>query len=139
MTDNPLIVDESLFSPKMIHQSTRDCVLSCSLMSKLGKRCSYWDNVVRIIILRKKSLLFQQKKRKKKCLPTYSNFEFEKMGTKIFFYHGLNISFRMNTSFPKNQHKGETCLWYTTFFWPAPAIPRVFLYFGSYKYEIEFS
>ena len=70
MTDNPLIVDESPFSPKMIHQSTtRDCVLSCSLMSKLGKRCSYWDNVVRIIILRKKSLLFQQKKKKE--MPTY--------------------------------------------------------------------
>ena len=38
--------------------------------------------------LRAKTLLFFKKK-KKKCLPTYSNFEFEKMGTKKFFYHGL--------------------------------------------------
>ena len=35
-----------------------------------------------------KIFAFFQKK-KKKCLPTYSNFEFEKMGTKKFFYHGL--------------------------------------------------
>ena len=71
MTDNPLIVDKSLFSPKMIHQSTRDCVLSCNLMSKLGKRCSFRDNVGRIIILRGKSLLFQQKKIKRNAyLPT---------------------------------------------------------------------
>ena len=69
MTDNPLIVDESLFSPKMIHQSTRDCVLSCNLMSKLGKRCYFRDNVGQDIILREKSLLFQKKKEKK--MPTY--------------------------------------------------------------------
>ena len=58
----------SLFSPKMIHQSTRDCVLSCNLMSKLGKRFSYWDNVVRIIILRKKIFAFSKKKKE---MPTY--------------------------------------------------------------------
>ena len=40
------------------------------------------------------NLCFFSKKKKKKCLPTYSNFEFEKMGTKKFFYHGLNIDQR---------------------------------------------
>ena len=37
------------------------------------------------------NLCFFSKKKKKKCLPTYSNFEFEKMGTKKFFYHGLTV------------------------------------------------
>ena len=88
MTDNPLIVDESLFSPKMIHQSTRDCVLSCNLMSKLGKRFGIMS--VESSFYGENLCFFNKKINKKKCLPTYSNFEFEKMGTKIFCYHGLN-------------------------------------------------
>ena len=91
MTDYPLILGENLFFSNTIHHIPRDVVLNFDFKRKLNSRCSYGENVVRILILRAglraKSLL--SSKKKKKCLPTYSNFEFEKMGTKKFFYHGL--------------------------------------------------
>jgi len=42
--------------------------------------------------------IFAFQKKKKNCLPTYSNFEFEKMGTKKFFYHGLTESNKQNNN-----------------------------------------
>ena len=85
MTDYTFILGDSLFFPKKYHQIARDRVLNFDFKRKL-KTTMFASTKCRLNPhLRENFLLFT----KKKCLPTYSNFEFEKMGTKKFFYHGL--------------------------------------------------
>ena len=75
MTDYPLILGENVFFSNTIHQIPRDVVLNFDFKRKLNSRCSYGENVVRILILRAglraKSLLFYKKKKKRNAyLPT---------------------------------------------------------------------
>ena len=73
MTDYPLILGENVFFSNTSHQNPRDVVLNFDFKRKLNSRCSYGENVVRILILRARlraqSLLFSKKKKKE--MPTY--------------------------------------------------------------------
>ena len=63
------------------YRITRDCVHNFDFKTTLEQRCSYRQKCRLNLHLRESFWLFSKKK-KKKCLPTYSNFEFEKRRTK---------------------------------------------------------